>query len=92
MDGKVAIRATGGTAWGSIFYDSSPRGGDELPFALKSLTVGTVHLIGADGTFWPTMISSGTTTTAPTCYACRATKGTAASNIQIAYHIVGTWK
>lgn len=92
MDGKVPVRATGGTAWGNIWYDSSIRGGSALPFALKSLTVGTVHVIGANGAFWATQATSGSPTTTPTWYACRATKGTEAINLQAAYHIVGTWK
>ena len=92
MDGKVSVRATGGTAWGNIWYDSSIRGGEDLPFALKSLTVGTVHVVGGNGSFWATQATSGTPTTAPTWYACRATKGTEGINLQAVYHIVGTWK
>ncbi len=92
MDGKVPVRATGGTAWGGIWYDSAIRGGSALPFALKSLVVGTVHVVGGNGSFWATQAASGTTTTAPTWYACRATKGTEAINLQAEYHIVGTWK
>lgn len=92
MDGKVSVRATGGTAWGNIWYDSSIRGGSALPFALKSLVVGTVHVVGGNGSFWATQATSGSPTTAPTWYACRATKGTEAINLQAAYHIVGTWK
>lgn len=92
MDGKVQVRATGGTAWGNIWYDSSIRGGSALPFALKSLIVGTVHVVGGNGSFWATQATSGSTTTTPTWYACRATKGTGAVNLQAAYHIVGTWR
>ena len=92
MDGKLSVRATGGTAWGNIWYDSAIRGGDDLPFALKSLTVGTVHVVGGNGAFWATQATSGSPTTTPTWYACRATKGTEAINLQAAYHIVGTWK
>ena len=92
MDGKVSVRATGGTAWGNIWYDSAIRGGEDLPFALKSLVVGTVHVVGGNGSFWATQATSGSPTTTPTWYACRATKGTEGINLQAAYHIVGTWK
>lgn len=92
MDGKLAVRATGGTAWGSLYYDSAIRGGEDLPFALKSLTVGTVHVVGGNGAFWAVQATSGTATTTPTWYAVRATRGTDATNLQAAYHIVGTWK
>lgn len=92
MDGKVSVRATGGTAWGNIWYDSGIKGGEKLPITLKSLVVGTVHVVGGNGTFWATQATSGSPTTAPTWYACRATKGTEAINLQAAYHIVGTWK
>lgn len=92
MDGKLTVRATGGTAWGNVWYDSAIRGGEGLPFALKSLTVGTVNVVGGNGSFWATQATSGTPTTAPTWYAVRATKGTSAVNLQAAYHIVGTWK
>lgn len=92
LDGKVAVRATGGTAWGNVWYDSAIRGGENLPITLKSIVVGTVHVIGGNGSFWATQATSGTTSTAPTWYAVRATKGTSATNLQAAYHIVGTWR
>lgn len=92
LDGKVAVRATGGTAWGNVWHDSAIRGGEKLPITLKSIVVGTVHVIGGNGSFWATQATSGTTSTAPTWYAVRATKGTSTTNLQAAYHIVGTWR
>lgn len=92
IDGKLAVRALGGTAWGNVWYDSGIKGGEKLPITLKSLVVGTVHVVGGNGAFWATQATSGATTTAPTWYAVRATKGTETTNLQAAYHIVGTWR
>ena len=68
------MRATGCTAQGSLYYDSSIPGGEDLPITLTSLVVGAVHVVGSNRASWPVQATSGTTATAPTWYADRATK------------------
>lgn len=89
LTAKIAKNVTGGTAWGSIYYDSAPVGGYTYPIILKEVYSGTVSIVGANGTFWPLLIDSGTTTTAPKAYAARATKGTSAANINLVFDVWG---
>lgn len=89
LTAKIAKNVTGGTAWGSIYYDSAPVGGYTYPIILKEVYSGTVSIVGANGTFWPLLIDSGTTTTAPKAYAARATKGSAAASVNLVFDVWG---
>lgn len=89
LTAKIAKKITGGTAWGGIYYDSAPVGGYAYPITLKEVYSGTVSIVGANGTFWPLLIDSGTTKTAPKAYAARATKGSEAANVNLVFDVWG---
>lgn len=89
LTAKIKEQVTGSSSWGSVYYESNPVGGYTYPITLEEVYSGTVSIVGANGTFWPLLIDSGTTTTAPKAYAARATKGSAAASVNIVFDVWG---
>lgn len=88
MRGRLSVQCRGGSAWGSIYYDSGTKGGWAYPKEFKAIKSSTVNVESDNGEFFVLQSSGGSTTKSPTFFVGTGSKNT---ELTTAYAIVDTW-